>query len=172
MLNAPTMKCDGVNLRRSVPVQKRQQIFNTVPVSHSGSPAFREFDLSSAKPILPMGRKRELVSPQQEGGVRGGPRLPSHPIRPGLVSKLCSALARRRQLGSASSSNKHTPSVVRRRTTGGRARIRSSNPGAAAQVPSSRSNFNSSMRMRRRILPDQRSLAGHTAQRTGRRADF
>ena len=32
MLNAPTMECDRVNLRRSVPVQKRQQIFETVPV--------------------------------------------------------------------------------------------------------------------------------------------
>jgi hypothetical protein len=34
MLNAPTMECDRVNLRRSVPVQKRQQIFETVPVGH------------------------------------------------------------------------------------------------------------------------------------------
>jgi hypothetical protein len=37
MLDAPTMECDRVNLRRSVPVQKRQQIFETVPVSHSGT---------------------------------------------------------------------------------------------------------------------------------------
>jgi hypothetical protein len=34
MLNAPAMECDRVNLRWSVPVQKRQQIFETVPVSH------------------------------------------------------------------------------------------------------------------------------------------
>src|SRR6266480_4098699 len=34
MLNAPTVECDRVNLRRSVPVQKRQQIFETVPVRH------------------------------------------------------------------------------------------------------------------------------------------
>jgi hypothetical protein len=34
MLDAPTMECDRVNLRRSVPVQKRQQIFETVPVRH------------------------------------------------------------------------------------------------------------------------------------------
>jgi hypothetical protein len=37
MLNAPTMQCDRVNLRRSVPVQKRQQIFETVPVRHRGT---------------------------------------------------------------------------------------------------------------------------------------
>jgi hypothetical protein len=35
--NAPTMECDRVNLRRSVPVQKRQQIFETVPVRHRGA---------------------------------------------------------------------------------------------------------------------------------------
>src|SRR3984893_19555748 len=34
MLNAPTMACDRVNLRRSVRVLKRQQIFETVPVIH------------------------------------------------------------------------------------------------------------------------------------------
>jgi hypothetical protein len=34
MLNAPTMERDRINLRRSVPVQKRQQIFETVPVRH------------------------------------------------------------------------------------------------------------------------------------------
>src|SRR5258708_34071073 len=37
MLNAPTMECDRVNLRRSVPVQKRQQIFETVRVRHRGT---------------------------------------------------------------------------------------------------------------------------------------
>jgi hypothetical protein len=37
MLNAPTMECDRVNLGRSVPVQKRQQIFETVPVRHRGT---------------------------------------------------------------------------------------------------------------------------------------
>jgi hypothetical protein len=37
MLNAPTMECDRVNLRRRVPVQKRQQIFETVPVRHRGT---------------------------------------------------------------------------------------------------------------------------------------
>src|SRR6266446_8343328 len=37
MLNAPTMECDRVNLRRSVPVQERQQIFETVPVRHRGT---------------------------------------------------------------------------------------------------------------------------------------
>jgi hypothetical protein len=37
MLDAPTMECDRVNLRRSVPVQKRQQIFETVPVRHRGT---------------------------------------------------------------------------------------------------------------------------------------
>jgi len=37
MLNAPAMECDRVNLRWSVPVQKRQQIFETVPVRHRGT---------------------------------------------------------------------------------------------------------------------------------------
>jgi hypothetical protein len=34
------VKGDRVNLRRSVPVQKRQQIVNTVPVRHNGSPVY------------------------------------------------------------------------------------------------------------------------------------
>jgi hypothetical protein len=37
MLNASTMECDRINLRRSAPVQKRQQIFETVPVRHRGT---------------------------------------------------------------------------------------------------------------------------------------
>jgi len=37
MLNAPAMECDRVNLRWSAPVQKRQQIFETVPVRHRGT---------------------------------------------------------------------------------------------------------------------------------------
>jgi hypothetical protein len=37
MLNAPTIECDRVNLRWSVPVQKRQQIFESVPVRHWGT---------------------------------------------------------------------------------------------------------------------------------------
>ena len=37
MLNAPTIECDRVNLRWCVPVQKRQQIFETVPVRHWGT---------------------------------------------------------------------------------------------------------------------------------------
>src|SRR6516164_5005851 len=37
VLNAPAMECDRVNLRWSVPVQKRQQIFETVPVRHRGT---------------------------------------------------------------------------------------------------------------------------------------
>jgi hypothetical protein len=37
MLNAPTMECERVNLRRSVSVQKRQQTFETVPARHSGT---------------------------------------------------------------------------------------------------------------------------------------
>jgi hypothetical protein len=36
MLNAATMECDRVNLLRSVPVQKRQQNFETVPVRTGG----------------------------------------------------------------------------------------------------------------------------------------
>jgi hypothetical protein len=38
MLNAPAIECDRVNLRWSVPVQKRQQIFETVPVRHWALP--------------------------------------------------------------------------------------------------------------------------------------
>jgi len=37
MLNAPMMERERINLRRSVPVQKRQQIFETVPVRHRGT---------------------------------------------------------------------------------------------------------------------------------------
>jgi hypothetical protein len=37
MLNAPTMECDRINFRRSGPVQKRQQIFETVPARHRGT---------------------------------------------------------------------------------------------------------------------------------------
>jgi hypothetical protein len=37
MLNAPAMECDRVNLRWSVPVQKRQQIFETVPARHKAT---------------------------------------------------------------------------------------------------------------------------------------
>jgi len=44
MLNAPTMECDGVNLRRSVPTYKRQQIFETVPVSHR-APTVSEYSV-------------------------------------------------------------------------------------------------------------------------------
>ena len=36
MLNAPAMECDRVNFRWGVPVQKRQQIFETVPIRHRG----------------------------------------------------------------------------------------------------------------------------------------
>ena len=36
MLNAPAMECDRVNFRWGVPVQKRQQIFETVPLRHRG----------------------------------------------------------------------------------------------------------------------------------------
>src|SRR6266481_7372042 len=44
MLNAPTTECDRINLRRSGPVQKRQQIFETVPVRHRGT-SFRSTQL-------------------------------------------------------------------------------------------------------------------------------
>jgi hypothetical protein len=37
ILNAAAMERDRINLRRSVPVQKRQQIFETVSVSHRGT---------------------------------------------------------------------------------------------------------------------------------------
>jgi hypothetical protein len=37
MLNAPTMQCDRVNLRGGVPVQKGQQIFETLVVRHTGT---------------------------------------------------------------------------------------------------------------------------------------
>jgi len=37
MLNAPTMKGDRINFRRSMPVHENQQIFEIVSVSHSTS---------------------------------------------------------------------------------------------------------------------------------------
>jgi uncharacterized protein (DUF2249 family) len=37
LLNASTMECDRINVRRSAPVQKHQQIFETVPVRHRGT---------------------------------------------------------------------------------------------------------------------------------------
>jgi hypothetical protein len=108
-------------------------------------PTLREFDLSGTKPILPRRRKRELVSPQRRPSPSReefGPRLPSHSIRPGLFSKLCGTLARRRQLGSASSSDKlytlrcATPYY---RTAGADTphpcQPRTSNPSAAAKFP-------------------------------------
>ena len=68
-------------------------------------PTLREFDLSGTKPILPRRRKRELSSKEAfRLEEEFGPRLPSHSIRPGLFSKLCST-TRRSPLGSASSSN-------------------------------------------------------------------
>jgi hypothetical protein len=93
---------------------------------------------------LPRRRKRELVSPQRRAFLEEefGPRLPSHSIRPGLFSKLCGTLARRRQLGSASSSDKlytlrcATPYY---RTAGADTphpcQPRTSNPSAAAKFP-------------------------------------
>ena len=105
-------------------------------------------------------KRRTTDSAGQEAspGPFPGSRPPSHSIRAGLAS---STLPRRRQLGSASCSNKtlHPPlrdAVHRRPGADTELRIsvlRTSNPGAAAQVPSARSNFNSSMRKRRRSCP-------------------
>ena len=106
-------------------------------------PTLREFDLSGTKPILPRRRKRELSSKEAfRLEEEFGPRLPSHSIRPGLFSKLCGTLARRRQLGSASSSDKlytlrcATPYY---RTAGADTphpcQPRTSNPSAAAKFP-------------------------------------
>jgi hypothetical protein len=46
MLNAPTMECDRIDFRRSGPVQKRQQIFETVSVRHRGASFGIAADLS------------------------------------------------------------------------------------------------------------------------------
>jgi len=86
-------------------------------------PTLREFDLSGTKPILPRRRKRELSSTEAFASEEFGPRLPSHSIRPGRSRS--SAVP---SPGVASRVQRHlrinsTPSVVRRRTTGRRARI-------------------------------------------------
>jgi hypothetical protein len=106
-------------------------------------PTLREFDLSGTKPILPRRRKRELSSKEAfRLEEEFGPRLPSHSIRPGLFSKLCSTFARPSQLGSASSSNElYTLSCATPyyRTAGADAphpcQARTSNPSAAAKFP-------------------------------------
>jgi hypothetical protein len=77
MLDAPTMECDRINLRRSVPVQKRQKIFKTVPVRHSGGapalnvPALGQSVRSKAGSLVAMAcsfaglRQRRLVNHSQ-----------------------------------------------------------------------------------------------------------
>ena len=107
-------------------------------------------------------KRRTTDSAGQEAspGPFPGSRPPSHSIRAGLVS---STLPTRRQLGSASCSNTpyplHCATPCSGRAGGGhtelriRCQARISNLGAAAQVPSARSNFNSSMRKRRRSCP-------------------
>src|SRR5215472_13127853 len=52
MLNATTMERNRVNLRRSVSVQNRQQIFETVPVRHRGT-SLDEVALSPERTIVP-----------------------------------------------------------------------------------------------------------------------
>ena len=93
--------------------------------------------------ISPRRRKRELSSKEAfRLEEEFGPRLPSHSIRPGLFSKLCSTFARPSQLGSASSSNElYTLSCATPyyRTAGADAphpcQARTSNPSAAAKFP-------------------------------------
>ena len=96
-----------------MPVKSSQR---SARIPHSSGPTcrqqLREFNLSGTKPILPRQRKRELSSKEAFRSGEFGPRLPSHSIRPGLFSKLCGTLARRR----ASWAQRHlrmnsTPSV-------------------------------------------------------------
>jgi hypothetical protein len=84
---------------------KSSQLSARIPYNFGPTCRQREFDLSGT-PILPR-RRKEVSSPQRRPSASEefGPRLPSHSIRPGLFSKLYGTLARRRQLGSASSSN-------------------------------------------------------------------
>src|ERR671937_1041386 len=53
MLDAPTMEYDRINFRRSGPVQKRQQIFETVPARHRGH-LFRVGEI----PVMQLHRSR------------------------------------------------------------------------------------------------------------------
>src|SRR6266699_3404391 len=113
MLNAPTMQCDRVNLRRSASVQKRQQIFETVPVRHRGAPLsdevaplpeqvephystvpFRKIFVNAAKQMLRLGLK---VRPERSfctqtssrpDTTRRGPRRLRHPRRSRLMFSL------------------------------------------------------------------------------------
>ena len=57
MLNALAMECDRIDLRRSMPVQKRQQIFETVPVRHSGTWAIAEVGRGQAATAWPTVRQ-------------------------------------------------------------------------------------------------------------------
>jgi hypothetical protein len=121
---------------------KSSQLSARIPYNFGPTCRQREFDLSGT-PILPR-RRKEVSSPQRRPSASEefGPRLPSHSIRPGLFSKLCGSLARRRQPGSASSSDKlytlrcATPYY---RTAGADTphpcQSRTSNPSAAAKFP-------------------------------------
>jgi hypothetical protein len=101
-------------------------------------PTLREFDLSGTKPILPKRRKRELSSKEAfRLEEEFGPRLPSHSIRPGLFSKLCSTLP-----GVASwAQTSYPPLCDAVLPDGGRGysahpcQARTSNPSAAAKFP-------------------------------------
>src|SRR6516162_8127721 len=81
MLNAPAMECDRVNLRWSVPVQKRQQIFETVPVRHRGT-SFRvgETFLMQLHPSRPEPRLSTFERCWL-GGAMGRARSPWRTVR-------------------------------------------------------------------------------------------
>ena len=68
MLNAPTTECDRINLRRSGPVQKRQQIFEIVRVRHRGT-SFRSTKLFLTP--LHRGRPEPQLSTFERCGLGG-----------------------------------------------------------------------------------------------------
>jgi hypothetical protein len=137
----------------------------------------REFDLSGTKPILPRRRKRELVSPPRRPSASR--RSSDHGFHRTPFGPGCSRSSAVPSPGVASWAERHlrmnsTPSVVRRRTTGRRARYsphpcqaRISNPSAAAKFPRRARTLTifpcSAKPMQ--ILPDQRFFG--LQQRTG-----
>src|SRR5215472_16128472 len=92
MFNAPTMECDRINLRRSVPVQKRQQIFETVPVRHRGH-LFRvgETFLMRLHRSRPEPRLSTFERCWLGGATRAGRGAPAAAQRPGGHARLIRA---------------------------------------------------------------------------------
>jgi hypothetical protein len=146
-------------------------------IPHSSGPTCRQHCASSiygTKPILPRRRKRELVSPQRRPSASR--RSSDHGFHRTPFGPGCSRSSAVPSPGVASWAQRHlrinsTPSVVRRRTTGRRARILRIRVRRGhltpVPLPSSlaRSNFNNlphASRNRCRSCPISDSLAFRT----------